>query len=67
MPGRAAAPIIAAMEIAFTKMQGAGNDFVVHWDGGSGTGFDHISTGGGASIELMAGVKLPGTEALMDV
>ncbi len=29
MTGTAGAPIIASMEIAFTKMQGAGNDFVV--------------------------------------
>ena len=41
-------------------------DFVLRWDARKGESFGHVSTGGGASLELMAGQKLPGVESLLD-
>lgn len=61
-----------ALELAthpeITSIIGGGDtaDFVRHWDSKNGASFTHVSTGGGASLELMAGEKLPGVEALLD-
>ncbi len=41
-------------------------DFILDWDGAKGNSFSHISTGGGASLELMAGDPMPGIDALLD-
>lgn len=51
-----------------TSIIGGGDtaDFVLKWDGNGGESFTHVSTGGGASLELMAGEKLPGVESLLD-
>jgi len=51
-----------------TSIIGGGDtaDFVLKWDGEGGKSFSHVSTGGGASLELMAGEKLPGVESLLD-
>lgn len=42
-------------------------DFVLHWDANKGDSFGYVSTGGGASLELMSGESLPGVEVLLDV
>lgn len=51
-----------------TSIIGGGDtaDFALKWDGEGGKSFTHVSTGGGASLELMAGKKLPGVESLLD-
>jgi phosphoglycerate kinase len=51
-----------------TSIIGGGDtaDFVLNWDAKGGASFTHVSTGGGASLDLMAGKKLPGIESLLD-
>ncbi len=50
-----------------TSVVGGGDtaDFVLHWNKTKAKKITHISTGGGASLELMSGKKLPGVEALL--
>lgn len=61
-----------ALELAthpeITSIIGGGDtaDFALKWDGEEGKSFTHVSTGGGASLDLMAGKMLPGVESLLD-
>jgi 3-phosphoglycerate kinase len=56
-----------AIHPQITSIIGGGDtaDFILDWDKRKGRSFTHISTGGGASLELMSGKKLPGVEALL--
>jgi phosphoglycerate kinase len=51
-----------------TSIIGGGDtaDFVLKWSDKNDGNFTHVSTGGGASLELMSGIKLPGIESLLD-
>ncbi len=66
--GSARLALSLATQPQTTSIIGGGDtaDFVLKWDGKGGESFTHISTGGGASLELMAGEKLPGIESLLD-
>lgn len=63
----AAAAAIASLHGAETVIGGGDTaDFVLGWLAQNpGQNFTHISTGGGASLELMSGLRLPGVEALL--
>lgn len=62
------AAVAEAMAHGSESIIGGGDtaDFAIHWDKKKGDSFSHVSTGGGASLELMAGEKLPGIEHLLD-
>jgi phosphoglycerate kinase len=66
--GSARLALTLATHPQITSIIGGGDtaDFVLHWDARKGGSFSHVSTGGGASLELMAGDKLPGIESLLD-
>lgn len=66
--GSARLALALATQPQTTSIIGGGDtaDFVLKWDGGNGNSFTHVSTGGGAGLELMSGQKLPGIEALLD-
>jgi phosphoglycerate kinase len=66
--GSARVALTLATHPKITSIVGGGDtaDFVLKWDAKEGGSFTHVSTGGGASLDLMAGKKLPGIESLMD-
>jgi phosphoglycerate kinase len=66
--GSARLALALATHPEITSIIGGGDtaDFVLNWDARKGASFTHVSTGGGASLELMAGEKLPGIESLLD-
>lgn len=66
--GSARLALSLATQPKTTSIIGGGDtaDFVLKWDSNDGKSFTHVSTGGGAGLELMAGEKLPGIESLLD-
>lgn len=66
--GSARVALALASDKTKTSIIGGGDtaDFALGWDGQDGKSFTHVSTGGGASLDLMAGKTLPGLEALLD-
>lgn len=66
--GSARIALAMATNPHLTSIIGGGDtaDFALKWDGHGGRSFTHVSTGGGAGLELMAGEKLPGVESLLD-
>ena len=65
--GSARIALTLAKNPQITSVIGGGDtaDFVRNWDALKGGSFTHVSTGGGASLELMAGDTLPGIDALI--
>ncbi|MDR1970261.1 MAG: phosphoglycerate kinase [Candidatus Nomurabacteria bacterium] len=65
--GSARLAMVLAQHPEVTSVIGGGEtaDFVRNWDVKKGDSFTHVSTGGGASLELMADDTLPGIAMLM--
>lgn len=66
--GSARTALAIAQNTGATSVIGGGDtaDFVLKWDRHGGESFTHVSTGGGASLELMSGEPMPGIDALLD-
>jgi triosephosphate isomerase len=58
--------VAAATSAGATSIVGGGDSVAAIHQSGVTARISHISTGGGASLEFLAGAKLPGVEALTD-
>ena len=66
--GSARVALTMAANKGATTVIGGGDtvDFAIKWSDRDTSVFTHVSTGGGASLELMSGKELPGVVALRD-